>query len=134
MSTKTGYDLIVVGAGSAGLGMALFAAKIKLRVLLIERSDAQIGGECLNDDCVSSKALIHLAEIVYKAKCSADFGYNLSGKFDLKKRPGLYPLKTENHPKTGKCSLPEKSGYGHNRFAFKNLSLSGFIPGNQQLL
>ena len=53
------FDLIVLGAGSAGLGLSLFMARVKLRVLLIDKTAEDVGGNCLNHGCVPSKALIH---------------------------------------------------------------------------
>ncbi len=53
------HDLIVIGAGAAGLTAAGGAARLGLRVALIERH--RMGGECLNTGCVPSKALIAAA-------------------------------------------------------------------------
>lgn len=52
-------NLIVIGAGSAGLVAAYLAASLRARVTLIEA--ARMGGDCLNTGCVPSKALIHAA-------------------------------------------------------------------------
>lgn len=49
-------DLIVIGAGAAGLSVASGAAQMGLRVTLIE--GGEMGGDCLNHGCVPSKALI----------------------------------------------------------------------------
>jgi pyruvate/2-oxoglutarate dehydrogenase complex dihydrolipoamide dehydrogenase (E3) component len=53
------FDLAVIGAGAAGLSVAYGAARLGLRVALIER--AAMGGECLNTGCIPSKALLHQA-------------------------------------------------------------------------
>lgn len=79
------YDIIVIGAGSGGLGVSLFAAKIGLKTLLIDKSDEEIGGDCLNDGCVPSKALIHVARILHAAREAQAFGLNLSGNIDIGK-------------------------------------------------
>jgi len=79
------YDLIVIGAGSGGLGMSLFAAKIGLKTLLVERADEHIGGDCLNDGCVPSKALIHLSRIMHNAGKARAFGLEVSGSVDVQK-------------------------------------------------
>ena len=50
------HDVIVIGAGSAGLTAAGGCARLGLRVAAIER--ARMGGECLNTGCVPSKALL----------------------------------------------------------------------------
>jgi pyruvate/2-oxoglutarate dehydrogenase complex dihydrolipoamide dehydrogenase (E3) component len=74
-----------MGAGSAGLSVSLFMNKAGFKVLLVDKSDHNIGGDCLNDGCVPSKSLIHVARIVHRAKESEKFGINISGKIDLQK-------------------------------------------------
>lgn len=56
-------NLIVIGAGAAGLVTAYIAAAVRARVTLIER-DA-MGGDCLNTGCVPSKALLRSARLVH---------------------------------------------------------------------
>jgi pyruvate/2-oxoglutarate dehydrogenase complex dihydrolipoamide dehydrogenase (E3) component len=53
------YDLVVIGAGTAGLVAAAGAAGLGARVALVERD--RMGGDCLNVGCVPSKALIRAA-------------------------------------------------------------------------
>ena len=53
------HDLIVIGAGAAGLTAAGGCARLGLRVALVERD--RMGGECLNTGCVPSKALLAAA-------------------------------------------------------------------------
>ena len=79
------YDIIVIGAGSAGLSVALPMHEFGFKVLLIDKTDHQMGGDCLNDGCVPSKSLIHVAKQVYQAKKSQTFGMQLSGKVDMSK-------------------------------------------------
>jgi len=79
------YDIIVIGAGSGGLGISIFMAKVGLKTLLIERSDEHIGGDCLNYGCVPSKALIHVSRLMQQAKQATLFGYTISGKPDFNK-------------------------------------------------
>ena len=50
------YNLVVLGAGTAGLVTAAGAAALGARVALVER--ALMGGDCLNVGCVPSKALL----------------------------------------------------------------------------
>lgn len=65
-------NLIVIGAGSAGLISALIAATVKARVTLIERH--KMGGDCLNTGCVPSKALISSARVAHSVATADRFG------------------------------------------------------------
>ena len=65
-------DLIVIGAGSAGLVSAYIGAAVKAKVTLIEKQD--MGGDCLNTGCVPSKALIRSAKFLAQAKNSQHYG------------------------------------------------------------
>jgi len=79
------YDLIVIGAGSAGLSVGFFMQKAGFKILMISRKDEEIGGDCLNDGCIPSKALIHVARTAYAAKTASRFGLTVTGKVDIKK-------------------------------------------------
>lgn len=79
---KTNFDLIVIGAGSGGLNIASFMNRVGLRVLLIDKRDETIGGDCLNFGCVPSKALIHAARTVHAAHQASDYGLTVSGAVD----------------------------------------------------
>jgi pyruvate/2-oxoglutarate dehydrogenase complex dihydrolipoamide dehydrogenase (E3) component len=57
------YNIIVIGAGSAGLTVAAGAAGLGARVALVERE--RMGGDCLNTGCVPSKALIRAAKTAH---------------------------------------------------------------------
>ena len=59
-------NLVVIGAGAAGLVSAYIAATVKSRVTLVEKS--AMGGDCLNEGCVPSKALIHSARLAARAR------------------------------------------------------------------
>ncbi|MBO0935220.1 FAD-dependent oxidoreductase [Fibrella sp. HMF5335] len=80
---KAEYDLIVIGAGSAGLSVSIAMRRFGLSVLLIDRNDNRIGGDCLNDGCVPSKALLHISRQVHQARLATAYGLNLSGEVDL---------------------------------------------------
>jgi len=69
---KFDTNLIVIGAGSAGLVTALIAATVKAKVTLIERH--KMGGDCLNTGCVPSKALIRSGRIAQYLRRSDEFG------------------------------------------------------------
>jgi dihydrolipoamide dehydrogenase len=65
-------NLIVIGAGSAGLVSSLIATTVNAKVTLIEKH--KMGGDCLNTGCVPSKALIKSAKIASLIKRSNEFG------------------------------------------------------------
>ena len=67
-------NLIVIGAGSAGLVSAYIAAMVKAKVTLIEAHE--MGGDCLNTGCVPSKALIKSAKVAHQIADAARFGIN----------------------------------------------------------
>ncbi|HSJ99272.1 MAG TPA: mercuric reductase [Myxococcota bacterium] len=66
------YDLVVLGAGTAGLVSAAIASGLGARVALVER--ALMGGDCLNVGCVPSKALIRAGRFVADARAAAAVG------------------------------------------------------------
>jgi pyruvate/2-oxoglutarate dehydrogenase complex dihydrolipoamide dehydrogenase (E3) component/uncharacterized membrane protein YdjX (TVP38/TMEM64 family) len=66
------YNMVVIGAGSAGLVSAYIAAATKARVALIEKH--RMGGDCLNTGCVPSKALIRSAKLLSHIARSKEFG------------------------------------------------------------
>ncbi len=79
-----GYDnnLVVVGAGSAGLVAALIGATVRARVTLIERG--AMGGDCLNTGCVPSKALIASARTAHALKTAKRYGLtDVTGRVDF---------------------------------------------------
>ncbi len=65
-------NLVVIGAGSAGLVTAYIAAAVKAKVTLIERH--RMGGDCLNTGCVPSKALIRSAKLLSHLQRCREFG------------------------------------------------------------
>ena len=68
---KPGYDLAVIGAGSAGFSAAITAADRGANVVLI--GYGTIGGTCVNVGCVPSKAMIRAVEITHAAKAARRF-------------------------------------------------------------
>jgi pyruvate/2-oxoglutarate dehydrogenase complex dihydrolipoamide dehydrogenase (E3) component len=69
------FDLAVIGAGAAGLSVTAAAARLGVRVALIER--ARMGGDCLNTGCVPSKALLAASHAAMAARGAGRFGIRL---------------------------------------------------------
>ena len=78
-------DLLVIGAGPGGYACAFRAADLGLSVTLVDARD-RLGGVCLNEGCIPSKALLHAAEVIREAAHMADWGVEFSApKLDLDK-------------------------------------------------
>ena len=65
-------NMVVIGAGAAGLVTSYIAAAVKAKVTLVESH--KMGGDCLNYGCVPSKALIKTAMLARQMRHSADYG------------------------------------------------------------
>jgi pyruvate/2-oxoglutarate dehydrogenase complex dihydrolipoamide dehydrogenase (E3) component/uncharacterized membrane protein YdjX (TVP38/TMEM64 family) len=75
-------NLVVIGAGSAGLVSAYIAAAVKAKVTLVEKH--RMGGDCLNTGCVPSKALIKSARLLAQIRRAQEFGIrSASADFDF---------------------------------------------------
>lgn len=75
-------NLLVIGAGSAGLVSAYIAAAVKSKVTLIEKH--KMGGDCLNTGCVPSKAIIRSSRINHYLKQAGEYGIkHVSGEVDF---------------------------------------------------
>lgn len=77
----TSYNLVVIGAGPAGLIVAAGAAGLGAKVALIEKH--LMGGDCLNVGCVPSKALIRSARAVGDIWNASQFGVNVSNSAEV---------------------------------------------------
>jgi len=66
------YDVVVVGAGSAGVWAAPLAARLGARVALVEKD--RVGGDCTHLGCVPSKALLKAARVVWDMRTAGRFG------------------------------------------------------------
>ncbi len=75
------YNLVVIGAGTAGLVSAAGAAGLGAKVALVERN--LLGGDCLNVGCVPSKAIIRAARAAHDARSGAEFGIQHSAQLDI---------------------------------------------------
>lgn len=69
---KFDRNLVVIGAGSAGLVSALIAATVKAKVTLVEAHE--MGGDCLNTGCVPSKAIIKSAKVAAMMRHADKYG------------------------------------------------------------
>jgi pyruvate/2-oxoglutarate dehydrogenase complex dihydrolipoamide dehydrogenase (E3) component/uncharacterized membrane protein YdjX (TVP38/TMEM64 family) len=65
-------NLVVIGAGSAGLVSALIGATVKAKVTLVEAHE--MGGDCLNTGCVPSKAIIKSAKVASQMRHADKYG------------------------------------------------------------
>jgi pyruvate/2-oxoglutarate dehydrogenase complex dihydrolipoamide dehydrogenase (E3) component/uncharacterized membrane protein YdjX (TVP38/TMEM64 family) len=80
---KFDRNLIVIGAGAAGLVSSYIAAAVKARVTLVEAH--KMGGDCLNYGCVPSKALIRSAKLVHQMRNGKNYGLdNIDPQFSFK--------------------------------------------------
>lgn len=76
-------DFLVLGAGPGGYACAFRAADLGLNVTLVDPR-ATLGGVCLNEGCIPSKALLHAAEVIREAGNMADWGIGFDKpKLDL---------------------------------------------------
>ena len=79
---KFDANVVVIGAGSAGLVASLIVAGAKAKVVLIEKH--KMGGDCLNTGCVPSKSLIRSGRIMSYIKRAEEFGIrNASAEIDF---------------------------------------------------
>ena len=76
-------NIVVIGAGSAGLVSAYIGAAVKAKIILIEKG--RMGGDCLNTGCIPSKSLIASAKLLHQIKHSEQWGIKkASAEFDFK--------------------------------------------------
>lgn len=66
------FDIVILGGGSGGYATALRAAQLGLSVALVEKG--KLGGTCLHNGCIPTKALLHAAEIADQTRESEQFG------------------------------------------------------------
>ncbi|POH57419.1 dihydrolipoyl dehydrogenase [Arthrobacter glacialis] len=68
------FDILVLGGGSGGYATALRAVQLGMTVGLVEKS--KLGGTCLHNGCIPTKALLHAAEVADHAREGASIGVN----------------------------------------------------------
>lgn len=75
MSEHESFDVLIIGAGQAGIPLAHALAKAGKRVGLAERE--HLGGSCVNFGCTPTKAVISSARMVHQARRAAEFGLRI---------------------------------------------------------
>jgi pyruvate/2-oxoglutarate dehydrogenase complex dihydrolipoamide dehydrogenase (E3) component/uncharacterized membrane protein YdjX (TVP38/TMEM64 family) len=113
------YNLVVIGAGTAGLVTAAGAAGLGAKVALIEKS--LMGGDCLNVGCVPSKAIIRSSRAVFDVNDAGRFGVRPGAEAEAdfaavmermrKLRAGLSP--TDSAPRFAKLGVDVFLGEAH---------------------
>ncbi len=79
---KEKYDLLVIGAGPAGLVAAIGAAGLGARVALVEKH--LLGGDCLNVGCVPSKAVLRAGRAFSSVREISHFGIEIEGRIEVR--------------------------------------------------
>jgi len=88
-NTVHNADVVILGAGSGGYACALRAAELGRSVVLVERD--KLGGTCLHQGCIPTKALLHAAEVADAAREGAKVGVRSSVEgIDM---PGVHSYK-----------------------------------------
>ena len=78
------YDLAIIGGGPAGYTAAELAGKSGMRTVLFEKNN--LGGVCLNEGCIPTKALLYSAKVLYLANNAAKYGVSCENvSYDLSK-------------------------------------------------
>src|SRR6187397_1503486 len=73
-TTTRSFDVLVLGGGSGGYAAALRASQLGMNVGLVE--EAKLGGTCLHNGCIPTKALLHAAEVADEVKHGPSIGVN----------------------------------------------------------
>lgn len=71
------FDLLVLGGGTGGYVAAIRAAQLGLKTALVEK--AKVGGTCLHQGCIPTKALLHTAELLHQFKHGEQYGLKAAG-------------------------------------------------------
>src|ERR671930_1495901 len=66
-------DVAVVGGGPGGYSAAFRCAELGLETVIVD-AGKRLGGACLHEGCIPSKALLHVAAVVHEAERAKDFG------------------------------------------------------------
>ena len=89
-------QLAIIGGGPGGYTAAFRAADLNIEVTLIDASK-KLGGVCLNEGCIPSKSLLHIANIIENSKNVEKAGINFNNpEIDINKihdwKNNIYPL------------------------------------------
>ncbi|MCR1781316.1 dihydrolipoyl dehydrogenase [Nocardioides carbamazepini] len=87
--TTTTFDIVILGGGSGGYATALRASQLGMSVALIEKD--RLGGTCLHNGCIPTKALLHAAEVADAAREARTFGVRAT--LDGIDMPGVHAYK-----------------------------------------
>lgn len=77
-SVSMGCQVVVIGGGPGGYVAAIRLAQLGKDVIVVERRE-RMGGVCLNEGCIPSKALIHAADVAFEAGHAQDMGVTVEG-------------------------------------------------------
>ncbi|BCT75974.1 dihydrolipoyl dehydrogenase [Sinomonas cyclohexanicum] len=81
-ATAQEFDILILGAGSGGYAAAIRASELGFNVGLVEKG--KLGGTCLHNGCIPTKALLHSAELADNARDAAKYGINVTfGGIDM---------------------------------------------------
>lgn len=75
------YDILVIGGGAGGLVTAAGSKGLGAKVCLIERGF--LGGDCLNNGCVPSKAFLKSCNVAHNARTAAKYGVLIEGEIKI---------------------------------------------------
>lgn len=81
---KSTFDAIVIGSGQAGPSLAVRLASAGMKTALIERE--HLGGTCVNDGCMPTKAMVASARAAHIARKAADYGVRIDGTVQVDMR------------------------------------------------
>ncbi|MHA1361665.1 MAG: mercury(II) reductase [Candidatus Freyarchaeota archaeon] len=78
------FDLIILGGGAAGFAAAMKASEAEAKTLLVNNRIVGIGGTCVNVGCLPTKHLLHIGELIHRAKKYDFRGLSVSTSYNLK--------------------------------------------------
>ena len=129
------FDLVILGAGSGGYACALRASQLGLSVALVEK--AKVGGTCLHQGCIPTKAFLHAAEVADTARTANQFG--ITATLDGVDMPGVlgYKDRIVSRLYKGLSGLVKSAGVtlveGEGRLEGEPGHTSAVVVGDQRL-